>query len=229
MHILNGYSGTLQQLQTVYDHCIEQHHHFWEGFSLKVLLQEEDPFQKRLLSLLSLQSLGRVQQGLVFSALRRRYGASKKITTKKTFAGDEQSSLSGTIQRGDVQVWAEDAVAITLEVKDAIIDATAWGRVQATHGEHDYALFVLGAAYHPPALQQEISSLMATYALHLADFLLTLVFTIAADENQMPSDVLAEVLTIYNQEFCEEVENDPSIRIDFDVVSESGGAAAGSR
>ncbi len=215
--LLNEYSGSPQQLQKVYDHCIEQHHRFWEAFSLKVLVQEDDPFQRHLLTLLSLQSLGRVQQGLVFSALRRRYCAGETITTKRTFAGDEQSSQSGTLQRGDVQVWADDDVAIVLEIKDAIIDETVWGRVEATHGQHDYALFVLGTGFRPAGLQQAISSLAATYALHLTDFLLTLVFTIAADENHPPSDVLSEILAIYNQEFCEEIEGDPSIRISMDV------------
>ena len=104
VELLNAYPGSKGKLQAVFDHCIEQHHRFWEAFSLKVIVQEDDPFQKRLLSLLSLQSLGRVQQGLVFSALRRRYCAGETITTKRTFAGDEQSSQSGTLQRGDVQV-----------------------------------------------------------------------------------------------------------------------------
>ena len=218
VEILNRYSGTPRQLQEVYDHCIQLNHRFWEGFSLKVQVQQDDPFQKRLLSLLSLQSLGRVQQGLVFSTLRRGYGDTKKITTKKTFAADEQSSQSGIVHRGDIQVWADDLVAIALEIKDDVIDETAWGRVEATHSEHDYALFVLCVAFRPTTLQYKICSLASTYALHLADFLLTLVFTIAARENQTPSNVLDEIVTIYNEEFCGEIENDSSIRISMDIA-----------
>jgi hypothetical protein len=216
--LLNSYEGTPSQLQLVYDDCISRHHRFWDGFSLKVLTQADDPFQKQLLSLLSLHSLGRVQQGLVFSALRRRYGSSRRITTKKTFAADEQSSLSGQTQRGDIQVWSDETVALVLEIKDAIVDKTAWARVEATHATHDYALFVLGNGYRPATLQQEISSSSSTFALHLEDFVLTLIFMIAADENRSPKDVLSEILLIYNEEFCLEIEDDASIRIKIDFI-----------
>jgi hypothetical protein len=177
-------------------------------------VQETDPFQKRLFSLLSLPSLGRVQQGLVYSALRRRYGTRRRITTKKTFAADEQSSVSGGPQRGDVQVWSEAGeLAIALEVKDAVIDSVVWQRVEATHGRHDYALFVLGTSFRPQELQQQISSLEATYALHLTDYLMTLVFTISADEGITPEQVLTDILDLYNREFCERIEKDASIKI----------------
>ncbi len=45
------------------------------------------------------------------------------------------------------------------------------------------------------------------------DFFLTLVFMIAMEEALAPALVLAEILTIYNREFCLEIENDPSIQI----------------
>lgn len=217
VRLLNEYKGTPQQLQWVYDRCIQQHDRFWESFSLTAHVQQGDPFQTRLCTLLSLRSRGRVQQGLVYSSLRRRYGDNKKITTKRTFAGDEQSSQSGAIQRGDIQVWEGDDVALVLEIKGSVVDEAAWGRVQATHGRHDYALFVLATGFHPAVLQREINSLASTYALHLEDFLLTLVFTIAADENAPPTDVLSEIVGIYNEEFCAKIEGDPSIRISIAV------------
>ncbi len=214
IELLNAYESTPDVLRKVYQSCIRLHHQYWESFSLKVTVQEIDPFQKRLFSLLSLPSLGRVQQGLVYSALRRRYGAQRRIATKKTFAADEQSSVSGDPQRGDVQVWSDaDELAIALEVKDAVIDSVVWQRVEATHGRHDYALFVLGTSFRPKQLQQEISSLEATYALHLADFLMTLVFTISADEGVPPEQVLTDILDLYNREFCEQIEKDASIKI----------------
>jgi len=67
-------------------------------------------------------------------------------------------------------------------VKDAVIDSVVWQRVEATHARHEYALFLLGTGFRPLELQQQISSLESTYALHLTDYLMTLVFTIAADE-----------------------------------------------
>jgi len=217
VELLNGFTGTPQQLQEVYDHCIGEHHRFWKEFSVMVAVPREDPFQKRLLSLLSLQSYGRVQQGLIFAALRRRYGESRRITTKKTFAGDEQSSRSGISQRGDVQVWEGDDLVVALEIKSSVIDPAAWERVRVTHGQHEYSLFVLGVGFRPSSFQHEISALADTYALHLADFLLTLVFTIATDENLPPSDIVSEIVALYNQEFAEEIEHDRSIRISMDV------------
>lgn len=216
--LLNEYSDTLSRLQEVYDFCIERHHNFWDEFSFKVLSQKEDPFQKRLMSLLSLQSLGRVQQGLVYSALKHRYGKEGTITTKRTFAGDEQSSQSGVSQRGDIQVRVEGVIVMALEIKDVIIDKATWDRVLATHGEHDYALFVLGTGFRPKGLQQSIGSLAATYAVHLADFMITLVFTTAADKSLQPSVVLSEILAIYNSDFCEVIEEDPSLRITMEEV-----------
>jgi len=44
-----------------------------------------------------------------------------------------------------------------------------------------------------------------------------LVFTIATDEYMPPSDVLSEIVAIYNQEFSDEIEDDPSIQISMDV------------
>lgn len=228
IELLNVYTGTADQLTHVYHHCIRLHHQFWDGFSLQVTVQEDDPAQKRLFQLLALPTLGRVQQGLIYSALRRRFGTGRRITTKKTFAGDDQSSQSGTLQRGDVQVWSEDAVAISLEVKDAEINETAWERVEQTHGQHDYALFVLGTSYRPADLQFEISGYANTFAVHLADYLMTLVFTISADERVSSSSVMDDIVTIYNSEFCDTVERDASIKIKFDVepaTDEVGGSA----
>lgn len=217
IELLNGSAGTTARLTLVYHHCIRLHQQFWDGFSLQITVQESDPAQKRLLQLLSLPTLGRVQQGLVYSALRRRFGKGRKITTKKTFAGDDQSSQSGTLRRGDVQVWSDDAVAIALEVKDAEINEAAWERVEQTHGQHDYALFVLATSFRPAALQFEISGHAGTFAVHLADYLMTLVFTISADEKVGTSSVLDDIVTIYNSEFCDEVEWDAGIKITVEV------------
>lgn len=214
IELLNEYAGSPQSLQTAYEECIRAHHRFWESFALTVSVQKSDPVQERLLKLLEVRSFGRVQQGLVYSALRRRYGDGRTITTKKTFAGDDQSSRSGREQRGDVQVWSGEELATAIEVKDAIVDQTAWGRVVATHGAHDYALFVLASGFRPRELQREISNLAATYALHLVDFMLAVVFLTATDANLPPIRVLEEIVEIYNNEFCTGIERDASIRIE---------------
>lgn len=215
--ILNDYAGTGKSLRIAYASCIRKHHEFWESFSLTVSVQPQDSFQTRLFKLLSVASLGRVQQGLVYSTLRRRYGNTRGITTKKTFAGDDQSSRHGLQQLGDVQVMFGNAPGIAVEVKDAIVDARVWKRVADTHGEHDYALFVLATSFQPKELQFDISSHSNTFALHLADFLLAIVFVTASDERKSPVDVLSSVIDIYNNDFCAVIEKDTSISIAMDV------------
>jgi hypothetical protein len=210
---LNKYKGTKAEVAAVYEYCIRLHHQFWDSFSLTVEVQLEDPAQKKLLKLLSLATLGRVQQGLVYSTLRRRYGDKREIRTKKTFAGDEQSSQGGTVQKGDVQVWLGETLEIALEVKDAEINETVWERVKQTHESHDYALFVLGTSFRPADLQSSISGLENTYAVHLADYVMTLLFMTAADENVAPRTVLHEIVEVFNSEFCDQVERDPTLKL----------------
>lgn len=215
--ILNEYPGTNESLHRAYDECIARHHDFWEGFSLTVTVQAQDSFQSRLFKLLSIASFGRVQQGIVYSTLRRRYGDSRRITTKKTFAADDQSSRKGLQQLGDIQVMLGDRPEISVEVKDAMVDGRSWKRVSETHGEHDYALFVLATRFNPTELQFSISNHTNTFALHLFDFLLTIVFLTASNEQKSPLDVLGKILEIYNHEFCTNIEKDMSISISLDV------------
>ena len=213
VEILNGYSDGPEQLRAVYHDCIRRHQRFWDGFSLKIQVRKEDSLQKRLADLLSLSSHGRVQQGLVFSALRRRYPDSHEIVTKRTFAGDAQSSGSGIFRGGDVQVWSGERPLLVIEVKDAVIDAVAWERVERTHGSHEYPLFLLGSSYRPASLQARIGAQSNVHALHLLDFFLSLVFLITMEEGLAPEVVLAEIVAIFNTDFCIAIENDPSIGI----------------
>jgi hypothetical protein len=211
--LLNNYRGDAKQLRVTYEKCIRAHHDYWEKFSIVVVVQKTDNTQERLVTLLSTPSYGRVQQGLVFSALKRRYGESKRITTKKTFAGDDQSSRGELVQRGDIQVWGDTGLEMAVEVKDAVVDQVAWGRVAPTHGAHDYALFVLAIGFHPGGLQREIMRYASTFALHIVDFMLSVVFVTAADEGEEPATVLLDILQIYNDVFVEQIEKDSSIAI----------------
>lgn len=213
IELLNAYASAPTDLQRAYHDCIRAHHTYWESFSIVVTFQSDDPVQAKVLQLLAIPSLGRVQQGLVFSTLYRRYGKVHRVTTKKTFAGDDQSSRGEVVQRGDVQVWRASQMLLAVEVKDAIIDEVGWGRVSSTHGKHDYPLFVLGIGFSPPKIQQTISSQSLTFALHLADFVLSTMALSSIDEGVPLQAVLSQVLEIYNSVFCDQVENDPSIRI----------------
>ena len=220
VELLNDYREPPATLREVYQQCIRIHHRFWDAFSIAVVLQPDASFQVRLLKLLDLKSNGRVQQGLVFSALRRRYGDGRNITTKPTFAADDQSSRTGRLQPGDVQVWTGERLAIAVEVKIAEVDETAWGRVAQTHGRHDYPLFLLAKGFRPKSLQRRISNQENTFALHLVDFLMSLIFTTALDEDRDVGEILKEVVEIYNREFCEQIEQNSSIKISFHTPSD---------
>lgn len=211
---LNSFNGSSKELYKAYQDCIAAHHSYWEQFSLKVRVQPEDPVQARLIDILSVASLGRVQQGLVYAALSRRYGTCKRVVSKRTFAGDKQSSLKGDSFLGDIQIYDNDKLTIAVEVKSATINKDGWTRVAETHGAHDYDLFLLTSGYQPSQLQGNICRLSRTYAFRLLDFLLTLVFVIANDENKSGNEVMDEILLIYNDRFCDEIEEDPSIRIE---------------
>ncbi|MFO0952060.1 MAG: hypothetical protein U0835_13120 [Isosphaeraceae bacterium] len=213
INILNAYTEGEARLLEEYKTCLRLHHDFWEGFGLEVSVQPEDPFQTRLFELLDLPSYGRVQQGVVYSTLRRHYGGAGRVTTKKTFAADAQSSTSGEMQKGDVQVRLDGLPTMALEVKDAVVDEAVWERVKQTHGSHDYALFLLAKEYRPSGLQRKISNQRQTFALRLGDFLLTLIFMSSCREGKSPGEVLDEIVEIYNTEFCGTIENDHSLAI----------------
>jgi hypothetical protein len=222
--LLNGYSGLPIKLGQVYRYCLTIHHDFWESFAIHISGQPDDPAQKLLLKILALPSQGRVQQGMIFSALRRRYGIKLRITTKKTFAADEQSSKSGTGFRGDVQVWFESVILIAIEVKDCQVDELVWSRVKATHGKHDYTLLLLGTSFRPLGIQAIIGGHSNTIAAHLADYFLSLVFMTVAEEGVGVASVFQDILEIYNTEFCDGVEGDSSIKITVRLASDLDGS-----
>ena len=62
-------------------------------------------------------------------------------------------------------------------------------------------------------LQYEITMYASTFAVHLIDFMLALLFLTAADENLTPAAVLEEILQIYNEIFVVQIEKDASIEI----------------
>ena len=132
--------------------------------------------------------------------------------------GDDESSVKGVLRRGDIQVWRGEDLEVAVEVKDTIVNELGWRRVEQTHGEHRYSLIVLATGYSPPSLQRDISSQRNTFALHLADFVITTVLMVAQEEQLPLLQVLNEMIEIYNAEFCEEIEKDLSIKIKLVVV-----------
>jgi hypothetical protein len=156
-------------------------------------------------------TVGKVQQGLVYAALileNRVLGANLTVTTKPTHAGDLQSGV-----KGDVILKDGQKIVASYEVKANHITESLKRQVLETHGTHSYPLFIVATGFTPPLLQDELNSLDNTFAIHLIDFMLTLLGDIQTVSRQGLDTLIHELVEIYNRDFCESVEQDKSIMI----------------
>lgn len=153
---------------------------------------------------------GKTQQGLVYALLRVRHSKSKDVDvrTKRTHAGDLQSGFNG-----DIQVLVEGELTEAFEVKGKPIDETEITRVLETHGRHDYPLFILAPDFVPRTKKDELNAMENTFAVDLDDFYWTTFAEICVERKEGTSKLLTELVEAYNEEFCEKIEQDPSIRI----------------
>jgi hypothetical protein len=155
-------------------------------------------------------TVGKVQQGLVYAALvleNRVLNTRLNVTTKATHAGDLQSGVSG-----DINLLDEHGVVASYEVKGHQITEHLKRQVLEAHGEHSYPLFIVASGFMP-LMQDELNSLENTFAVHLVDFMITLLGEIQAISRQGLDVLIREVVEIYNTEFCEGIEQDRSIMI----------------
>jgi hypothetical protein len=110
-----------------------------------------------------------------------------------------------------------------VEIKDAVVDETAWKRVEATHGRHDYALFVLATGFRPAEMQWRINGFAQTFAVHLFDYLATLIFAVATDEDKPTGPILDDILAICNTEFWRRSKRTPASRSTFRLKKAKAG------
>lgn len=156
-------------------------------------------------------TVGKIQQGLVYAALvveQRQRGGGLRIETKRTHAGDQQSG-----RPGDILVFSGDLLVTAYEIKALTLTQAGVSRVLPSHGTHDYSLFVLALDFRPRSLQDELNGYQNTFAVSLVDFMLTKLADIQSIAGDSVADVLVEIVDVYNREFCENIENDPTIRI----------------
>lgn len=171
--------------------------------------------QTSIVQLLSTQTshatAGKIPQGLVYALLKLKYRDSSmtiNIFTKRTHAGDSQSGLPG-----DVRVTRDGRVSTVFEIKGKVLDTNAIDRILPTHGRHTYPLFILALGFRPSSLKREINEKTNTFAIDLGDYFWTVFSELAISTNMPPSTLLSDLINIYDEEFCEKIEHDSTIKI----------------
>lgn len=168
--------------------------------------------QKTLVSALRRTgSVGKIQQGLVFAALtleNRLLQRGLVVATKSTHAGDLQSGV-----RGDIVLLDEQTIVASYEVKGHKLNQELKSQVLETHSIHSYPLFIVAGGFTPLTLQDELNALDNTFAVNLVDFLLTLMGELHVSTRRGLDNLIPELISIYNTEFCEAIEQDTSIVI----------------
>lgn len=166
--------------------------------------------QTLVLALKTSGTVGKVQQGLVYAVLlleQRVLSSALTVKTKATHAGDMQSGV-----KGDVLLLDGEDIIASYEVKGHQLTEPIKRQVLEAHGKHDYPLFVVAAGF-APLLQDELNSFDNTFAVHLVDFMLTLLGEIQSVSKKGLAILIREMIEIYNHEFCEKIEQDRTIMI----------------
>lgn len=154
---------------------------------------------------------GKMPQGLLYSLLLLKYssiGNEFRVVTKRTHAGDAQSRSPG-----DVRLLKAGKLHSVFEVKGMILDKTAVDRILPAHGQHDYPLFILGLGFEPPDFKLKLNEMKNTFAINLDDYFWTIFSEIAINTTMLPTEILNCLVKIYNEEFCDKIEQNSAIKI----------------
>jgi hypothetical protein len=168
--------------------------------------------QQLLTQLLSTKSRGRVQQGIVYALLKVLYEGVPNLTvrTKAVFAGDAQSG-----QRGDVDVIENDGkIRSVFEVKAQRLNLSIYEDVVRTHtvtGERDYSVFILAENFQADLFQEY----QDVFIIRLRDFCLTILAEIVSSNALSSDESIRRVLDIYNSDFCDLIQQDRTLRVDY--------------
>lgn len=215
LKVVNELPDDSEELRHAFEDCGKLYVHKVNAAVPEVVLPSESTAQMKLISALRVGgTVGKIQQGIVYAILelkRRLKGEDFVVETKRTHAGDQQSGV-----RGDVLALRGNEPLTVYEVKGVTINRAAAEMILRTHGEHGYALFILGLGFNPPELKDKLSSLENTFAIGLEDFVLTLLSELVLATAISPEELLMELVKIYNVEFCDRIENDVSIKIVLD-------------
>jgi hypothetical protein len=168
--------------------------------------------QQILTQLLATKSRGRVQQGVVYALLKVLYEGVPNITvrTKAVFAGDVQSG-----QRGDVDVIENDGkIRSVFEVKAQRLNLSLYEDVVRTHtvtGERDYPVFILAESFQDNLFDEY----QDVFLIRLRDFCLTILAEIVSSNGLSSEDSIRRVLDVYNSDFCDLIQQDRTLRVDY--------------
>jgi len=201
-------------LEAAFSRCARLYASKVNSLHPEVVLPKDAPIQRQLLQALNTPSEGKVQQGIVYALTRmltKRQAPHRSVTTKATHAGDAQSA-----QLGDVRVLEGDKPLVIYEVKAFPLDQAAVDRILPAHGSHSYTLFILSLGFKPPELRTVLCSMENTLALNLVDHCLAIFAGLCSISGESPQALLQELILTYNEEFCDKIENDPSIKIRVD-------------
>ena len=168
--------------------------------------------QQVLNQFLKTKSHGRVQQGLVYALLKVFNEGSPDLTvrTKAVFAGDAQSG-----QLGDVAIIQDDGkIRVVFEVKAQQLDALTYESIVRTHtvtNTRDYPVFILAESFKAN-LADEYQDV---FTVRLQDFCLTILAEIISSKGLSSDDSIRSVLDVYNSDFCDLIQNDRTLRVEY--------------
>ena len=210
----------VESLENVLYQCGLMYAETVNNINLNIVLPSlSNPQIQMIAALTSVGTVGKVQQGLVYATLlleNELRSTNLSVMTKPTHAGDSQSGA-----KGDIIVSRSDTILSSYEVKGNIVTQSTADKVLSTHGKHQYPLFILALGFHPLTLQTELNSLENTFAVHLVDFMLTKLSDICVQHDADIQSVMHMIIRTYNSRFCEEIENDDSIKIQFSESDET--------
>lgn len=156
---------------------------------------------------------GKLPQGLIYAILRLKYAKQNgdfSVVSKRTHAGDTQSGSPG-----DVRILEGNKLYAVFEVKGLKLDQFAIAKILPTHGRHEYPLFILGLDFVPYGLKAKLNGLENTFAINLEDYFWTVFSELTVAMKLSTSEILKQIIAIYNDEFCGNIEQDNTVRIEF--------------
>jgi hypothetical protein len=177
-----------------------------------IQLPEAGKPQQILSQLLATKSRGRVQQGVVYALLKVLYDGVPNLTvrTKAVFAGDAQSG-----QRGDVDIIENtDKIRTVFEVKAQRLNVATYEDVVRTHtvtGTRDYPVFILAEDFKADSFNEY----QDIFIVRLRDFCLTILAEIVSSKDISSDESIHRVLSTYNSDFCDLIQQDRTLRVDY--------------
>jgi hypothetical protein len=85
--------------------------------------------------------------------------------------------------------------------------------ILAAHGARDYLLVFIVYDFSPAALQAEGNAVQNTLCLRMYDFFAGWLAHLVIASGETVDSLILALIRIYNEQFCEEIEQDQSIKV----------------